>query len=123
MTHPSSTISRPLRGEIWMVRFNPVTGAEIAKTRPAIVVNLAAIGKLPLRIVVPATEWKPTYAGVPWLVYLKPSKSNGLTKDSAADAFQVKSVSIQRFANKIGTVTADELEQISAAIALYVGAP
>lgn len=123
MTSPSPKTNVPTRGEIWMVRFDPVTGAEIAKTRPAVVVNLPAVGKLPLRIVVPITEWKPAYAATPWLIYLKPSKANGLSKDSAADAFQVKSVSIQRFVSKAGIVTADQIEQISAAIALCVGAP
>jgi len=33
-------------------------GAEIKKTRPAIIVNDNALGKLPLKIVVPITEWK-----------------------------------------------------------------
>jgi mRNA interferase MazF len=97
-------------------------GAEIAKVRPAVVVNLTAVGKLPLRIVVPVTEWKPAYALAPWLVYLKPTKGNGLSKESAADAFQVKSVSLERFISRAGVVTANELEQISAAIALCVGA-
>ena len=104
------------------MRFDPVTGAEIAKTRPAVVLNLPAVGKLPLRIVVPITEWKPAYAVAPWLVYLKPTKANGLSKDSAGDAFQVKSVSVDRFISRAGAVTADQLEQISAAVALCVGA-
>lgn len=122
MTLPSPKTNVPVRGEIWMVRFDPVTGAEMGKTRPAVVINLPAVGKLPLRIVVPITEWKPAYAVAPWLVYLKPAKTNGLSKDSAADAFQVKSVSIDRFVSKAGGVTADQLEQISAAVALCVGA-
>ena len=123
MTAPSSKTNAPTRGEIWVVRFDPVEGAEMAKKRPSAVVSLPTVGRLPLRIIVPITHWKPSYAMVPWLVYLKPNKTNGLTKDSAADAFQVKSVSLQRFENKIGTVTADQLEQISAAVALCVGAP
>lgn len=122
MTLPSSKTDVPTRGEIWMIRFDPVRGAEMAKTRPAVVVNLDAVGKLPLRIVVPITEWKPAYAVAPWLVYLKPTKTTGLSKDSAADAFQVKSVSIERFISKAGAVTADQLDQIGAAIALCVGA-
>lgn len=31
--------SEPSRGEIWLVRFEPSQGAEIDKTRPAVVVN------------------------------------------------------------------------------------
>ncbi len=92
------------------------------KTRPAVVMNLPSIGRLPLRIVVPVTDWKPSYSTVPWLVYLKNTKRNGLDKESAADCFQVKSVSLMRFASKLGELRADEVEEISAAVALCVGA-
>ena len=87
----------------------------MGKKRPAVVVNPSSAGRLPLRIVVPVTGWMAQYATVPWLVYLKPSNRNGLSKDSAADCF--------RFEDKIGDVRADDIEEISAAIALCVGAP
>lgn len=105
-----------------MIRFDPVKGAEMGKTRPAVVVNPPSIGRLPLRIVVPVTGWEAKYATVPWLVHLKPSRRNGLTKDSAADCFQVKSVSLKRFVSKLGDLHANEIEEISAAIALCVDA-
>jgi hypothetical protein len=41
---------RPQRGEIWTVQFDPSVGAEIRKHRPAVVCNLNAIGRLPLRM-------------------------------------------------------------------------
>jgi mRNA interferase MazF len=94
----------------------------MAKTRPAVVVNPPSIGRLPLRIVVPVTGWDPRYATVPWLIHLKPTQKNGLSKESAADCFQVKSVSVRRFVDKIGHLRAAETEEISAAIALCVGA-
>ena len=45
------------------------------------------------------------------------------SKDSGADAFQVKSVSETRFVRKLGEVTAAQIDDISSAIALCVGAP
>ena len=120
MTSRLST--NPIRGEVWLLRFDPVQGAEIGKQRPAVVVSLPSVGKLPLRIVVPITGWKPKYTTVPWLVHIKPRKRNGLNKESAADCFQVKSVSVARFTTKLGQLRADEIEEISAAIALCVGA-
>ena len=119
---PSKADAAPIRGDIWFIRFDPAQGAEIGKTRPAVVVNVSSVGRLPLRIVVPVTEWKPNWATVPWLVFLKPTARNGLDKDSAADCFQVKSVSLGRFVNKCGVLSADEMEQISAAVAICVGA-
>jgi mRNA interferase MazF len=113
----------PKRGEVWLVDFDPATGAEIRKRRPAVVLSVDSIGRLPLRIVVPVTDWKPHYGSFPWFVELPVSSENGLMKDSAADAFQVKSVSEARFTRKLGSVTANEVRQIASAIALCVAAP
>jgi mRNA interferase MazF len=46
----------PKRGEIWLVNFDPTIGAEIRKQRPAVVVSLTTVGRLPLRIVTPITD-------------------------------------------------------------------
>lgn len=113
----------PLRGEIWSVRFDPSIGAEIRKLRPAVVVSLDSIGRLPLRIVVPLTDWQPTFARLPWFTRIAASSTSGLVKDSGADAFQVKSLSETRFVQRLGNVTDDQIEEIASAIALCVGAP
>lgn len=81
------------------------------------------IGRLPLRIVVPITDWKPQYAHFPWFVELPAAAANGLTKDSGADAIQVKSVSLTRFVQSLGVVTAAQLDSVAQAIALCVGVP
>jgi mRNA interferase MazF len=123
VTHRSRSDPASTRGEIWWIRFHPSEGAEIGKVRPAVVVNVPSVGRLPLRIVVPITDWQCRWATVPWLVHLEKSNRNGLTKDSAADCFQVKSASLKRFGSLIGRLTAEELEQVGAGVALCVGAP
>jgi mRNA interferase MazF len=80
------------RGEIWQVRFDPSIGAEIRKQRPAVVMNPDETGRLPLRIVVPITDWQPAFASLSWFVFLRASPDHGWSKDSGADAFRVKSV-------------------------------
>ena len=114
---------RPKRGEIWIVRFDPSVGAEIRKLRPAVVVNVDAVGRLPLRIVVPITDWQPSFASLPWFTSIPATSPNGLAKDSGADAFQVKSLSEARFVRRVGSVTDQQMEEIASAIALCVGAP
>ncbi len=109
------------RGEIWEVQFRPAVGAEIQKTRPAVVMNVPEVGRLPLCIVVPITEWSSVFAQFSWFVHLPPSNDNGLTKESGADAFQVKSVSENRLVRKLGRVTEPQVEEIAAAIALCIG--
>ena len=113
----------PSRSEIWLVRFDPGVGAEIRKLRPALVVSRIGVGRLPLRIVVPITDWKPTFASFPWFVEIPANPDTGLVKLSAADTFQVKSVSIDRFRNRIGAVAAQQIDAVASAIALCVGAP
>ena len=111
----------PQRGEIWLIHFDPSVGDEIRKLRRAVVLSLNQIGRLQLRIVVPVTGWDDAYEERPWMVPLEPSRRNGLTKPSAADGFQVKSVSLERFARRVGHLEEPWLEEIAAAVALCVG--
>ena len=113
----------PRRGDVWLVNFDPTVGAEIRKVRPAVVVSAAGVGRLPLQIVVPLTDWKPHYANASWFVPVPASAANGLSKDSGADAFQVKSLSEKRFVKRLGEATSQQLDNIAAAVALCVGAP
>lgn len=113
----------PSRGEVWLVRFDPQVAEEIAKVRPAVVLSVSSVGRLPLRIVVPITDWKPHYAGFPWFTELPSAPENGLTKLSGADAFQVKSVSLHRFQTKLGVLTPVQMSEIAAAVSLCIGFP
>jgi mRNA interferase MazF len=103
------------------VNFDPAVGAEIRKARPALVIGANGIGRLPLRLVVPITDWKPSYAVAPWFVQLRPNRTNGLTKPSGADAFQTKSISEDRFVRLLGRLADAELDLIAAAIGVCVG--
>jgi len=113
----------PQRGEIWEVDFAPTIGAKIQKSRPALVLNENQVGRLPLRIVVPITDWDPRYAALRWLVPLQPVAGNGLHKPSAADCFQIKSLSLQRFKVRLGALSEQDVEEIATTVALIVGAP
>ena len=105
------------RGEIWLINLDPTIGAEIRKTRPAVIVNDDEIGILPLRVIVPITEWKEQFAVSPWMVRLEPDVQSGLEKLSAADAFQVRSVAQQRFVRRLGKLSDDTMRAITKALA------
>jgi len=113
----------PKRGQIWLVDFDPAVGAEIRKFRPAVVMSVDAVGRLALRIVVPITDWKPAYAAYAWFVSIPATSANKLHKHSGADAFQVKSISENRFVSHLGEITSAQAEAIAEAIALCVGVP
>ena len=109
------------RGEIWLINLDPTVGAEIKKSRPAVIVNVDEIGILPLRVIVSITEWKDRYSKAPWLVYIEPCQQNGLDKTSAADAFQVRSLSVERFMKCIGKVDSDTFTGILEAVQIVLG--
>jgi mRNA interferase MazF len=75
------------------------------------------IGILPHRVIIPITVWKDRYASCPWMVQLIPSATIGLTKVSAADAFQVRCLAQERFIKQLGSLTTAEIEAISVALA------
>ncbi len=108
------------RGDVWLVNLDPTIGQEIKKTRPAVVVSSNSIGKLPLKIIVPITDWKPPYANYPWMVYLEPDKQNGLTQKSGADTFQVRSVDQSRLVKKLGLFPEPVMEEIAAGVAVCI---
>ena len=76
------------RGEIWLIDLDPAKGSEIKKIRPAVIVSRDSLGILPLKIVVPITDWKDRYQGAQWMVKIDPDAMNGLDKVSSIDTFQ-----------------------------------
>ncbi len=98
------------KGAVWLVNLDPAIGAEIKKTRPCVVLNSDKVGKLPLKIVVPLTDFKKPYKTIPWMVFIESSKENGLSKTSVIDLFQVRSISQKRLVKKLGIVDDNTLE-------------
>jgi mRNA interferase MazF len=93
------------QSEIWLVQLEPIIGNEIGKIRPAIIINNKAIGILKLKIVVPITSWNEAFSNIPWMVKIEPNSENCLKKISAADVFQIRSISTERLIKKIGNVS------------------
>lgn len=112
----------PVRGEVWRVNFDPTQGSEMRKVRPAVVINDNRIGRLPLKMVVPITEWDAIYARCSWMTRLEANPANGLSKTSSVGAFQLRSLSTNRFTSKLGILTDAELDAIADTVALCVKA-
>lgn len=108
------------RGEIWLINLDPTIGAEIKKTRPSVIVNSDAVGVLPLKVIVPLTDWKDRYEIASWMVKVEPDSQNGLEKTSAADTFQVRSVAEERFVRKLGRINARLMGEISEGLGLVL---
>ena len=105
------------QSDIWLINLDPTLGAEIKKTRPAVIVNDDALGKLPLKVIIPVTDWKDAYKSALWMIKIEPNVHNNLKKVSAADCFQVRSISELRFVKYIGKVDQSILDQIKEGLA------
>ena len=105
------------RSEMWLINLDPTLGAEIKKTRPAIIVNDDKLGLLPLRVIVPLTDWKDKCSIASWMVKVESNAITNLTKISAADCFQVRSVSKIRFIKKLGKIDKLTTAQVEKALA------
>ena len=110
------------QGEIWEINLSPTIGAEIKKNRPAVIINDDAIGILPLKVIVPITEWKDRFQGAIWMVRIETDSENKLTKPSVIDTFQIRSVSTKRFLRKTGSVSSEILDEIKTAVKAVIDA-
>lgn len=109
-----------LRGDVWLVNFDPALGAEIRKTRPAVVVSSDGVGRLPVKLVAPITEWKDAFDGCIWLVRIDPDSRNGLHKTSAADVPQLRGLDLRRFVSRLGRLSPQLMDEMAPAVAIVV---
>ena len=85
-----------------------------------LVISSDAVGKLPIKLVAPITEWKQAFAGNIWHVKIEPDAQNNLGKASAVDVLQIRGVDYQRFVELIGKVSPQILEEVVTALAAVV---
>jgi mRNA interferase MazF len=109
-----------LRGEIWLVNLEPTIDREIRKTRPCVIVNDDTIGILPLKVIVPITDWKEKFSIRPWMVKIEPNSENCLLKSSAADTFQIRSVAESRLVRKTGNISDECLTLIEKSLMIVL---
>lgn len=112
----STKLITPKRREIWLVDFDPTIGSEIKKTRPAVVISSDSVGKLPIKLVAPITDWKQSFESNIWQVRIDPDSSNCLSKVSSVDTLQLRGLDLQRFIHKIGSISMNQMEEITLAI-------
>ena len=110
----------PTRGEVWLVRLPRAVGAELQRDRPVVVVSSPAFDIALIRIIVPLTTWRPEFAGRINKLPIAANDLNGLDVDSSADFLQVRSVSTERFIERIGALEAEQVEEIVAGVVIAI---
>jgi mRNA interferase MazF len=107
-------------GDIYRVQLDPAVGQEMSKTRPVVVVNPGEAKSLRLAIVVPVTAWKPHWGGNTFFLTLDPTAEHGLTKKSAVDCYQIRALSHDRFRERLGALSSEEIEALKQALSLIL---
>ena len=112
------------RGEIRLVDFEPVRGAESNKLRPDVIVSndganaTAEHLRRGVLTVVPLTT--STARVYPFQVLLTAAEC-GLPRDSKAQAEQIRSVAVERVGRRAGLVPPGRMAELNAAIRLHLG--
>ncbi len=102
------------QGEIWKVYFDPIKGSEQEGVRPAVIISGDTMNsKSKLKIVCPLTSSIHNFKNNPILL---PDGGNGLKSESEVLVFQVRTLSDERFKNKIGEVRAETINEIHSSL-------
>ncbi len=113
-------VAQPSRGEVCRVNFDPTLGAEIRKTRPALILqNDIANRHSPITIVAAITPMvgeKVYPTEVPVKV-----RGGGLTSDSVVRLNQIRSVDRRRLVKRLGIVETDTMNHINRALQISLG--
>ncbi len=103
------------RGEVWWVDFEPAIGSEIRKQRPAVIVsNDSANAHLDRVQVVPLTTATGKVYSSEAVVYFR-----GKRQKAVAD--QIITADKSRFDNRIGRLSAEDMEAIEKAMIIQLG--
>lgn len=112
------------RGDIVAVDLEPVRGSEADKLRPAVVVSNDTANATATRLrrgvitVVPVTS---NVKRVHDFQVLLPAAETGLTRDSKAQAEQVRSIAVERVGARIGLVPQHRMDEVDEALRIHLG--
>jgi len=113
-------LRHPKRGEVYLVSFDPTVGAEIRKTRPALVLqNDVANRWSPITIVAAITTKfeEPLY---PTEVRLRPLEG-GIAAEGVVLLNQIRSIDRRRLVKRIGMVRPETMRGVDRALQISVG--
>ncbi len=110
---------KPSRKEIWTVELNPVRGHEQAGIRPCLVISVDLFNHGPagLAVVLPITT---RHKGIPFHVEIIPPEG-GLAETSYIKCEDVRSLSLERFKNRAGTISAEKMAFVEDRLRILMG--
>jgi mRNA interferase MazF len=111
---------QPVRGDIYLVNFDPTIGSEISKTRPALIIqNDIANENSPVTIIAAITS-KFDDRLYPTEVRIDPP-DGGLKTISVVLLNQIRTIDRQRLIRRIGAIGSEKLNEVDRAIQISLG--
>ncbi|BAZ15088.1 hypothetical protein NIES4071_69580 [Calothrix sp. NIES-4071] len=110
----------PKRGEVYLVNFDPTVGAEIKKTRPALVLQNDIANEYSPIIIVAAMSSKYDEKLLPTEILVHPPEG-GIKLSSVVQLNQIRSVDKQRLIRKLGELTEATMIEVNEAIQISLG--
>ena len=104
-----------MRGEVWLVNWNPARGSEQAGRRPALVIQNDIGNKHASTTIVAAIS--SSVKIYPMNVKLNPPEG-GLDRPSIVKTGQILTVSKDRLDKRLGQISSEKMEEVSHAIKL-----
>ncbi len=120
MAAQGQKVAAPRRGEVYLVNFDPTLGAEIQKTRPAMILqNDIANRHSPITMVAAITS-KFDNTLYPTEVLIHPPEG-GLTVASVVLLNQVRSIDKRRLVKRLGALKPATMRQVEQALLISFG--
>ena len=106
----------PKRGEVHLVSFDPALGAEIQKTRPAVILQ-NDIGNLHSPVTMVAAVTSNVFRRGPTSVLVN-APEGGLNVDSVVLLNQIRTIDRRRLAKRLGVLRSATMKQVDQALAI-----
>ena len=113
-------MNAPKRGELYLVNFDPTVGAEIKKTRPALILQNNIANRYSPVTIVAALSSNISEPPYPTEVVIEPTKG-GVKKTSVVLLNQIRTIDKQRLVKKLGRLKEETMDHVDHALQISLG--
>ena len=113
-------VATPRRGEVYLVSFDPTVGAEIKKTRPALIIQNDLANRWSPVTIVAAITSRPDTPVYPADVPVDPPEGN-LSVPSVVLLNQIGTIDRRRLVKRLGRLRPDTMKQVNRALQVSLG--
>lgn len=112
----------PVRGEVYLCRFDPAQDSEQAGTRPAVIVERTTLATVRAKrhVAVVSITSSPKCERLPFCVAVGPGEGTGLRSRSYVNASHIHAFSKGRLHKKLGRLSSEDMSKVDDALRLVL---